>query len=176
MSDPISSPGAYQAFVYGLPEQFPGIRRSTLVYIPTGELFGRVEGMLLFNHDTVLCVREYLNFELGVIEGYGYEVSLANLLVNAPAFPAATQYCEPGYTQKDRLYWYDSFPHPNDPSLAATDPHHKHIPPDIKHHRVLAPDLSFTTPNLPFLIREIEQLLGGGLESGQAPRGSLLRQ
>ena len=53
--------------------------------------------------------------------------------------------------------WYDSFPHPNDPSLASTDPHHKHVPPNIKHHRVPAPDLSFTRPNLPFLIEEIER-------------------
>ena len=36
-------------------------------------------------------------------------------------------------------------------------PHHKHVPPDIKHHRVPAPDLSFTRPNLPFLIKEIER-------------------
>ncbi len=35
----------------------------------------------------------------------------------------------------------------------------KHIPPDIKHHRIPAPELSFTQPNLPFLIREIEGLL-----------------
>ncbi len=32
-----------------------------------------------------------------------------------------------------------------------------HFPPDIKHHRVLAPGLSFAAPNLPFLIREIGQ-------------------
>jgi hypothetical protein len=31
--------------------------------------------------------------------------------------------------------------------------------PDIKHHRVPAPELSFSRPNLPALIREIEQLL-----------------
>lgn len=159
MPDPLSSTEAYQAFIYSLTDQFPSILRSTLVYIPTGELFGRVEGTLFFGRDTVLCVREYLNFELGVIEGYGYEVSRAGLSVNGPAFPAAAEYCQPGYGQKTRLYWYDSFPHPNDPSLAVTDPHHKHVPPDIKHHRVPAPDLSFTTPNLPFLIREIEKLL-----------------
>jgi hypothetical protein len=29
--------------------------------------------------------------------------------------------------------------------------------PDIKHHRVPAPELSFTRPNLPFLIEEIER-------------------
>ena len=40
-----------------------------------------------------------------------------------------------------------------------TLPHHKHILPDIKHHRIPAPDMSFTHPNLPALIREIEELL-----------------
>ena len=55
----------------------------------------------------------------------------------------------------DKLYWYDSQPHPNDPTLAGTHPHHKHLPPDIKHHRVPAPGLNFSQPNLPFLIAEI---------------------
>jgi rhamnulokinase len=58
-----------------------------------------------------------------------------------------------------KLYWYDSQPHPDDPSLASTHPHHKHVPPDIKHHRLPAPGLSFTQANLPFLIAEIEQAL-----------------
>jgi len=43
------------------------------------------------------------------------------------------------------------------PELAGSHPHHKHVPPDIKHHRVPAPGLSFQVPNLPFLIREVEQ-------------------
>ncbi len=43
--------------------------------------------------------------------------------------------------------------------LQSTHPHHKHIPPDLKHHRVPAPDMSFVQPNLPVLIREIEVLL-----------------
>ena len=47
----------------------------------------------------------------------------------------------------------------HDQNLAATHPHHKHITPDIKHHRIPAAELSFTQANLPFLIREIEQLL-----------------
>jgi len=29
-------------------------------------------------------------------------------------------------------------------------PHHKHISPDLKHHRIPAPNLSFAQPNLPF--------------------------
>jgi hypothetical protein len=44
-------------------------------------------------------------------------------------------------------------------SDVATHPHHKHIPPNVRHHRIPAPELSFTEPNLPFLIQEIEQLL-----------------
>ncbi|HOU13429.1 MAG TPA: DUF6516 family protein, partial [Anaerolineae bacterium] len=63
------------------------------------------------------------------------------------------------YTDKNKIYWYDSWPHPNDRILASTHPHHKHVLPDIKHHRIPAPELSFTEPNLPFLIREIETLL-----------------
>ena len=159
MPDPLLTPETYQLFVYTLPEHHPCIRRSTLVYIPSGTLFGRVEGMLFFEGDLVLCVREYLNFDLNIIEGYGYEVSRSHIHTDSPDLPAATEYCQASYPYKDKFYWYDSLPHPNDPTLAATDPHHKHIPPDIKHHRIPAPELSFTRPNLPFLIREIESLL-----------------
>jgi hypothetical protein len=120
LPNPLASPEGYQAFVYRLPEQHPSIRHSTLVYIPSGTLFGRTEGMVVFSGRIVLCVLEY---------------------------------------QKEKLYWYDSFPHPNDPTLASTHPHHKHVPPNIKRNRIPAPDLSFTRPNLPFLIEEIEQIL-----------------
>ncbi len=37
--------------------------------------------------------------------------------------------------------------------------YHKHIPPDIKHRRIPAPEMSFTQPNLPVLIRELESLI-----------------
>jgi len=39
--------------------------------------------------------------------------------------------------------------------LTNTHPHHKHIHPDIKHHRIPAPEVHFNQPNLPFLIQEI---------------------
>ena len=54
---------------------------------------------------------------------------------------------------------YDTFIHgvPGGPELAGAHPLHEPIPPDIKHHRVPAPGLSFQVPNLPFLIREVEQ-------------------
>jgi hypothetical protein len=64
------------------------------------------------------------------------------------------------YQGEERLYWYDDFPHPHDSALASTFPHHKHVPPDIKRNRTPAPALSFTSPNLLFLIREIEELMG----------------
>ncbi len=97
----------------------------------------------------------YSTLEL-LIEGYGYEV----------------------WRGSEKLYWYDSQPHPADASLASTDPHHKHIPPDIKHHRVPAPGLSFNRPNLPFLIEEIESGLPPRrspyrLSAGAAPRKAL---
>ncbi len=59
----------------------------------------------------------------------------------------------------DKLFWYDSQPHPNNPELASTHPHHKHIPPNIKRNRVPAPKMSFTPLNLVALIEEIEELL-----------------
>lgn len=50
---------------------------------------------------------------------------------------------------------YGPLPHPHIPEMASTHPHHKHVPPDIKHHRLPAPHLSLAQPNLPFLIQEV---------------------
>jgi hypothetical protein len=91
---------------------------------------------MIDNHGTHLRIREELDFDAGLITSYGYEVCRG----------------------VERLYWYDDFPHPNDPNLVSTFPHHKHVPPDIKHNRIPAPEISFTRPNLPVLIREIEEL------------------
>jgi hypothetical protein len=43
--------------------------------------------------------------------------------------------------------------------LQSTYPHHKHVPPDIKHNRTPAEEMSFVQPNLPALIREISTLI-----------------
>lgn len=157
MLNPLSSPKVYEAFIYSLPERYPSIRRSTLVYIASGVYFGRVEGMVFFERPIILCAEEFLNFELGVIEGYGYEVTRPHSAVTVSSFPRTTDYCRANYPHKDKLYWYDSFPHPHIPALASTHPHHKHVHPDIKHNRIPTPDLSFTMPNLPFLIEEVQQ-------------------
>ena len=112
---------------------------STLVVAPRGSRVVVLTGELTFPSGYRLQVKERLTCDGGPLrlESYGYEV----------------------WRNSEQLYWYDSQPHPNDQALAATDPHHKHVPPDIKHHRIPAPGLSFTRPNPPVLIQEIEDLL-----------------
>jgi hypothetical protein len=136
--NPFRSLRDYEIFVYTLARQFPHIVRSTLTVIQRGKYRAEVTGELFCPAGIRLSVYEHITWDKGavVIEGYSYEV----------------------WRGSEKLYWYDSQPHPGDPTLAATHPHHKHIPPDIKHHRVPAPDLCFTQPNLPYLIAEIEAL------------------
>lgn len=130
----------YEQFIYAIPERHRTVEFSTLVLIRLGRTVGELRGFLHFSNDIVLGVSEEIDFAHGLIKSYSYWV-----------------------TQDDnRLYWYDSQPHPNDASLASTHPHYKHIPPDIKHHRIPAPGFSFSELNLPFLIREIEELLLAG--------------
>lgn len=129
----------YERYIYSLGDQFPRILRSTLVVAQRGRYFAELTGEVHFPEGYRLNVYERLSWEIRqlTIEGYSYEV-----------------WCE-----SEQLYWYDSQPHPNDPELLSSDPHHKHIPPDIKHHRVPAPGLNFSEPNLPFLLREMEDFL-----------------
>jgi hypothetical protein len=112
------------------------VERSTVVVWSESPYTGVAEGEIRFSNGARLRLREELDFDAGLITSYGYEV----------------------YRSEERLYWYDDFPHPKDPELAPTFPHHKHVPPDIKHHRIPAPEMSFTQPNLPTLVREIEEL------------------
>jgi hypothetical protein len=139
MTNPLRTPEDYELFIYTLTAQFPAVRRSTVTFVRIGASLARVAGELHFDHDLRLVVRERIVYNRlpAVIDGYGYEV----------------------WRGSEKLYWYDSQPHPTDPALASTHPHHKHIPPDIKHNRVPAPGFSFTAPNLPHVIEEIEQFL-----------------
>jgi len=54
------------------------------------------------------------------------------------------------------ICWYDSQPPPNDPTLAETMPHHKHVHPNIKHNRIPAPAMTLRQPGIPRLIEEVE--------------------
>jgi hypothetical protein len=59
---------------------------------------------------------------------------------------------------EEKIRWYDPQPHPENPALASTFPHHRHEPPEIKHNRQPAPGISFHAPNLPTLITDCEAL------------------
>jgi hypothetical protein len=112
------------------------VTRSTVAVWSDSPCTGIAEGEVFFARGLRLRLREELDFEAGLITAYGYEV----------------------YQGDKRLFWYDDFPHPDDPALAPTFPHHKHVPPNIRHHRIPAPGMSFIAPNLPGLLQEIEAL------------------
>lgn len=134
-NNPLKSLVNYSRFVAELLHR-PTVERSTIAVWSDSRYTGIAEGEVFFSNGIRLRLREELDFDAGLITSYGYEV----------------------YRGGERLCWYDDFPHPNDPYLAATFPHHKHVPPDIKHNRIPAPGMSFTRPNLRVLIRDIEAL------------------
>ncbi|MBP9502777.1 MAG: hypothetical protein KBF17_11505 [Candidatus Promineofilum sp.] len=136
-ANPLESLADYSRFIAELLDR-PGILDSTLTVWSASPFTGIAEGELFFVNGFRLRMREELDFDEGLIASYGYEA----------------------YRGTEKLYWYDDFPHPNDPTLASTFPHHKHVPPNIKRNRIPAPGISFTTPNLPQIIRELEELTG----------------
>jgi len=112
MNNPLRTPEDYELFIYTLPEQFRSIMQSTLTLVRLGASLGRVAGEVQFDRAFRLVVRERILFERLpiVIDSYGYEL----------------------WRGEEKLFWYDSQPHPNDPALRPTHPHHKHIPPRHK--------------------------------------------
>lgn len=139
MNDPFRTPDDYELFIYSLAEQFPSIQGSTLTFVRRGGSLARVGGMLEFDLGFRLVVRERIVFNRLplVIDEYGYEI----------------------WHGQEKIAWYDPQPHPDMPSLQSTHPHHKHVPPDIRHNRIPAGNMSFSRPNIPELIREIEKLV-----------------
>jgi len=128
----------YELFLYTLIEQIPSIARSTIIFVCVGASMAKVSGELFLKNGTRLVVRERPVFDRLplVIDSYGYEA----------------------WRGDKKLYWYDSQLHPGQPSLQSSHPHHKHIPPDIKHHRIPAPEMSFVQPNIPALVVDAESL------------------
>lgn len=136
---PFQSLFEYERFVYTLQQRHASVLQSTLTVARRSRGIATLVGELHFAHGYRLVVSEILTWDEGrlLIERYGYEV----------------------WQGGEKLYWYDPQPHPNEPALASTHPHHKHVPPDIKRHRIPAPGLRFDGPNLPQLIDEIERQL-----------------
>ncbi len=135
MSEELKSLEAYSRYVAGLIDRF-GVKRSTVTVWSISKYMGVVEGEMFLEEGYRLRIREEIDCAAGLIVSYGYEV----------------------YRGDKRLYWYDDFPHPNDPGLAETYPHHKHVPPNIKRNRVPAPNIKFERPNLAELLKEIEEV------------------
>lgn len=138
MNNPFRSPEDYELYLYSLAEIFPDVKRSTITFIRLGATLARVAGELIFKNGTRLVVRERVLYDRLpiILDWYGYEV----------------------YRGEEKLFWYDPQPHPNDEALQSTHPHNKHIPPDIKHNRIPAANMSFTQPNFPALVKEIASL------------------
>jgi len=113
------------------------IENSTLTVWSTSKYTGIAEGELFIVKGYRVRIKEEIDFEAELITSYGYEV----------------------YKENQKIYWYDDFPHPNDESLTSTFPHHKHILPNIKRNRIPAPGISFSEPNLEFILNEIVNLL-----------------
>jgi hypothetical protein len=134
--DPLHSLDAYSEFIARTLDR-PSVKRSTVRVWSISPFTGIAEGEVWFRNDFRLRIREEIDFDENLIVSYGYEV----------------------YRGREKLFWYDDFPHPHDPRLSTTHPHHKHIPPNIKRNRIPAPGLSFEVPNLRIIVREIEQLI-----------------
>ena len=127
--NPLKALSEYTRFLSQL-QHHPTVERSTVVVWSNSPYTGTAEGEVWFKGNLRLRMREEIDFDAELITSYGYEV----------------------YRGDEKLYWYDDFPHPQEPSLATTFPHHKHIPPEMKRNRIPAPNISFTRPNLPVLV------------------------
>jgi len=129
--------GEYSNFLYSLQEHYSEITAARIRFFAVGKDIYMATGFIEFTSGVRLVFKESLDFSIHKILKYVYEIFQGSQLI-----------C-----------YYDSQPHPDDPDLASTFPHHKHVPPDIKHNRQPAPDLSFDRPNLPALIQEIVDTL-----------------
>jgi hypothetical protein len=133
---PRFSRAEYERLLYSLADQHPEITSSTLRLYTHSSRSVLVRGSVLFASGLELRVFEYLDLADGELLDYSYTV----------------------FRGDDKIRWYDPQPHPEDATLAETFPHHFHAPPDIKHHRLPAPDISFYSPNLPALIAACVEL------------------
>lgn len=130
--NPFRTAADYENYLYTLREHFPQLIGSTVTLVRRGAGLARVSGELVLAGGFRIVVRErlLLDREPILLDWYGYEI----------------------WHGPEKLCWYDPQPHPGDPDLASTFPHHRHEPPNMRHHRVPAPEMSFDRPNLSLVI------------------------
>ena len=56
MTNALRSPADYELFIYTLPEQFPIIRRSTVIFIRLGISLARIAGELHFEKSVLSLI------------------------------------------------------------------------------------------------------------------------
>jgi hypothetical protein len=137
VSAPLDDVASYSAWVYALPERHPCVTGSTLVLAPIGATLAKLEGRIECAGGLAIDVWELVDFAGHRIRTYSYEVLRLG----------------------EKIGWYDPWPHPEVPELASTFPHHKHVPPDLRHHRVPAPGISFQAPNLDVVLADVRRLI-----------------
>lgn len=129
---PAFSRAEYEKLLYSLTERYPGISSSTLRLYTHSASTAFVRGSIYFKNGLELRIFEYLDLADGELLDYSYTV----------------------YRGQEKIRWYDPQPHPDDPDLAQTFPHHYHVLPDIKHNRRPAPGIRSHAPNLATLIAD----------------------
>lgn len=134
---PFPSRSEYERFVYGFPDSSTDVLSSSLRLYSTSALTAIVEGEIALRNGLLIRVLEVLDFKAGRIRNYSYAV----------------------YRNGLKIRWYDAQPHPENPALATTFPHHFHEEPDIKRNRLPAPGISFEQPNLAVLIADCLRLV-----------------
>ena len=135
MSAPLDDIVSYSSFVYALAARHPFVTRSTLALVPIGATLAKLEGRIECRGGIHLEVWELIDFAAKRIRTYSYEV----------------------YRGDEKICWYDSWEHPEIPTLATTFPHHKHIQPNLRDNRVPAPGISFEAPNLDVVLEDIRR-------------------
>jgi hypothetical protein len=126
----------YERLVYALVDRYPEVTVSTLRLYDNSATSSLVRGSIYFDSGLEARVFEYIDWASGELLHYSYTI----------------------FRGAEKIRWYDPQPHPDNPALAATFPHHYHAEPDIKHHRLPAIGISFDTPNLPTLISDCIEL------------------
>ena len=129
----LPSRAEYERFIYTLLKAFPIVEKSTLHFFSTSAAAGMLKGTIWFRNGLRLKVVEVIDFAVREILDYSYTV----------------------YKGQHKITWYDPQPHPEDPNLAETFPHHKHVLPNIRKNRKPSADINFDDLNLPTLIEEI---------------------
>lgn len=135
MSAPLEDIAGYSAWVYALAERHSFVTHSTLALTPIGATLAKLEGRIECAGELRVEVWELVDFSTRRIRTYSYKI----------------------YLSGGKICWYDSWPHPEIPSLATTFPHHKHILPNLREYRVAAPGIQFDAPNLDTVLEDVQR-------------------